>query len=794
MHKMDNKKVYIIGAGITGLVAAYELSKRGRSVTIFEKSNKAGGLLRTLNFGNHYVDLGPKLFHTFNPDIVKYWENLFPDILTKRQFWCKNFKQGKFYDYPLAISTIREFPQILQKQVRKELKTLTASKRAFATNYKEYVISLVGPTLQKMFYEDYPKKIWGIETSEMITNWAPKRIELRKEYEAFYYNQWCAVARKGSGQIAEVLKRKIEKNSGKIILNAEVTDLEVSDDKALSLAINGKNAFNLEKSILISTMPINHLTRILEIKNSLKFRSVVFVFLKFKKNLVFKDKIDWLYFDDPRLLFHRVTEQKRFSMEALPRRSTTLCFEVACDKNDSVYRRKDMDLIKAVLSQFSDLGFVETSDFISGMVSRVDEVYPKYFYGYEIELSRINNRLSKLKNLYNCGSLAEFNYADLQILFAKAVDLAELITNDYYYRNVNVRQAYEFSFNESVNLGGKIVGDNQKPFIIAEAGLNHNGDLEIAKELIKKAKEAGCDAVKFQTFKAEGRVSPKIKSANYFEKTLHIEENYFEMFKKLEFKKQDFKLLYRHAKKVGITLFSTPFDEKDVDMLEEIGVEFYKVSSFDLINTRLLSYIASKKKPIILSTGMSNISMVEEALEAIAKEGNRDVVLLHCVSNYPMNIEDANLKVIGTLKAAFKLPVGYSDHSIGLLTAHLAMALGAHIIERHFTLNKYLEGPDHILSSDQAEMSELVNNASKINKIIGDGIKRIRPAEFDTINKFRKSLFAAQDLAAGETLDAEKICIKGPGHGLMPKYIDMVVGRKIKKAVPKDYPITWEDV
>lgn len=791
---MKTKNVYIIGAGITGLVTAYELLQKGVRVTIFDKLDKPGGLLRTLDFDGSYVDLGPKLFHSFNGNIVRYWKKLFPGIFSEKQFWCKNFKDGKLYDYPLAISTIKEFPLSLQVQIRKELKGIDISRRASAKNYKEYIESLVGPTLQKLFYEDYPRKIWGMQTTDMITNWAPKRIELRKKYEAFYYNQWCAVCRKGSGQIIEVLQKKIKELSGKILLNSEVTSVKAAEDRILSLEISKIKAIDLKDSILISTVPLNNLTGLLAIKDNLKFRSVIFVFIKFKKSLVFRDKFDWLYFDDPNIPFHRVTEQKRFSSEGLPSDTTTLCFEIACDKGDEVYKNNDNRLVAQVMDHFTKLGFVEKCDFISGKVQRIDEVYPKYFYGYEVELANINSSLSKFKNLYNCGSLAEFHYSDIQILFAKGVDLAELISSDHYSKNINIREEYKFNFNNVVNISGKLIGDGHKSFIIAEAGLNHNGDMGIAKELICKAKEAGCDAVKFQTFKAERRVSSKVKSANYFEKTLNMEEDYYDMFSRLEFSEKEFKSLYQYSKKNGIFFFSTPFSEEDVDILERMGVGCYKISSFDLVNHRLLSYVASKQKPVILSTGMSNLAMIEEALEVIARTGNKNVVLLHCVSDYPMQMEDANLKVIGTLKTAFKLPVGYSDHSIGLLTANLAMGLGANMIERHFTLNKYLEGPDHILSSDPVEMAELAKNSTKILQILGDGVKIIRPSEFETINKFRKSIFAAVDIAAGEILNLKKIAVKGPGHGIMPKHIDLIIGRKLKRAVPKDHPITWNDI
>jgi sialic acid synthase SpsE len=266
------------------------------------------------------------------------------------------------------------------------------------------------------------------------------------------------------------------------------------------------------------------------------------------------------------------------------------------------------------------------------------------------------------------------------------------------------------------------------------------------------------------------------------------------MFRRLEMSYEDHKRLFEYAWRKGIEIFSTPFDFESVDLLESLGVHFYKVASFDLVNIPLLRYIASTKKPMFISTGMSTLGQIEEALDAVRSEGNSNVILLHCVSVYPAAPEEMNLNVIKTLKSNFHVPVGLSDHTLGIMVAQLALALGANAVERHFTLDRTLEGPDHILSSEPAEMRELVRCASLINRILGDGIKKIEASEYDMINTQRKSLYARVDIAKGQVITRDMIAIKGPGVGLQPKYLDMVVGRAARRDIEADHPITWESV
>ena len=266
------------------------------------------------------------------------------------------------------------------------------------------------------------------------------------------------------------------------------------------------------------------------------------------------------------------------------------------------------------------------------------------------------------------------------------------------------------------------------------------------------------------------------------------------MFKRLAmpFEKQE--ELFDYGKKQGIEIFSTPFDFESVDFLESVNLNLYKIASMDIVNIPLIEYVAKTGKPMIISTGMSNLGQIEEAVEAVASQGNKNLILLHCNSSYPASPDEMNLNVIPNLQQTFNIPIGLSDHTFGLFVSHTALVIGANIIERHFTLDRTFEGPDHILSSEPEEFTKLVQIANLIPDIMGDGIKRIMPNEYDTLNTQRKSLYAAKNISEGTTITRDMLTIKGPGGGLLPKYLDIVVGREAKIDIEEDYPITWENI
>jgi N,N'-diacetyllegionaminate synthase len=328
------------------------------------------------------------------------------------------------------------------------------------------------------------------------------------------------------------------------------------------------------------------------------------------------------------------------------------------------------------------------------------------------------------------------------------------------------------------------VGQGEPCFIIAEAGVNHNGSQDIAEHMILEAKEAQCDAVKFQAFTASNLVIQNAPKAPYQLMGTDPNESQFDMLKSLELDKNTHESLMEHALSQGIVFLSSPFDESCADFLESIGIAAFKVPSGEVTNLPFLRHVAQKGKPIILSTGMATLGEVEHAIEVISGEGNEDLILLHCGSNYPLDPVDANLRAMETLRRAFGYAVGYSDHTLGIEVALAAVSLGACVIEKHFTLDRTLQGPDHQASIEPEELKRLVIGIRKVEAALGNGRKVPANSELPTSDVARKSLVAAYDLPAGAILTEEMIAIKRPGTGLKPKIVPLIIGRKLRKNIP----------
>ena len=336
---------------------------------------------------------------------------------------------------------------------------------------------------------------------------------------------------------------------------------------------------------------------------------------------------------------------------------------------------------------------------------------------------------------------------------------------------------------------------NDGCFFIAEIGVNHNGSLDLAKKLIEAGAKAGADAVKFQTFSAEKLVTATSRKAAYQEKNEpDKDETQFEMLKRLELTEEELRACKAHCDQEGILFLSTPFDEESALLLKQVGVNGFKISSGDLTNLPFLKFLAKQGLPLILSTGMGNLIEVAEAVEAIEQAGAPHLALLHCVSNYPAMPEDCNLSAIDTMARSFGVTVGWSDHTLGDAVSIAAVARGAEIIEKHYTLDKTLPGPDHAASLSPIELSEMISKIRAVESALGDGIKRPRPSEMDTISVARRSLVATGDINPGEKIEADMLACKRPGTGIAPKYIDHVIGRVADRAINADQVLIWEDL
>lgn len=342
---------------------------------------------------------------------------------------------------------------------------------------------------------------------------------------------------------------------------------------------------------------------------------------------------------------------------------------------------------------------------------------------------------------------------------------------------------------KEVKIGDKTIGGTNPTYIIAEIGSNHNCDKKIAKKLISKAADAGADAVKFQTYKAEKLYSKKTPK---FSKD-RIKP--FDLIKSIELPREWHNDLFEYAIKKNVQFLSSPFDYEAVDLLDRLDVPAFKVASFEITDIKLLKYISQKKKPIILSTGMTNIKEIDDALKAIRSEGNDNIILLHCNSLYPSPVDIVNLKAIENMYKQFKIPIGFSDHTIGIHIPIAAVAKGAKVIEKHFTLDRHMKGPDHNFALEPNELKQMIRNIRDVEEAEGKGIKEASYKEKkEMLKKGRRSIIALKDITKGTKITESMIIIKRPGYGIEPKFFDKVIGKKAKNNIKAEQWITWEDI
>ena len=327
-----------------------------------------------------------------------------------------------------------------------------------------------------------------------------------------------------------------------------------------------------------------------------------------------------------------------------------------------------------------------------------------------------------------------------------------------------------------------------KVFIIAEAGVNHNGSVDLAKKLIDVAADAGADAVKFQTFKAENLVSKNAQKAEYQKETTDSEEFQYEMIKKLELDVRTHKELMAYCADKKIMFLSTPFDHDSIELLDELGLEIFKIPSGELTNFPYLRHIASLNKQVILSTGMADIGEIEDALDVLlsASTTKENITVLHANTEYPTPVEDVNLKAMQTIGTTFGVDVGYSDHTLGIEVDIAAVAMGAKVIEKHFTLDKTMEGPDHKASLEPDDLHAMVKAIRNIEKALGNGVKKPSPSESKNIAIVRKSIVASGAIKKGDVLSEKNLTIKRPGNGISPMLWDDLIGQHAQKDYKSD--------
>lgn len=349
---------------------------------------------------------------------------------------------------------------------------------------------------------------------------------------------------------------------------------------------------------------------------------------------------------------------------------------------------------------------------------------------------------------------------------------------------------------KKIQLGKKTVHNFSKPYVIAEIGANHNGDMELARTMIKSAVDCGADAVKFQSWNSTSLIAKEEYDRNqsYDDSPKKHFGSLKEMVEKYYLRPEQHHELKAYCDELGVDFVSTPFSEEEVDLLQDCGVPFYKVASMDINNFQLLRYLAEKGKPVVLSTGMARLWEIDKAVDLLSGLGVQDIALLHCISIYPPKDEDIHLNNITMLQQAFGLPVGFSDHSIGFSIPLASVALGACIIEKHFTTDKDLPGWDHEISADPNELTIICRESRKIVASLGNFHRTVSPAEEAKKTKFRRSVVVKYDLAKGHILREEDLTSKRPGTGIPPDQLHMLVGQALQVDKEADTLMKWEDL
>ena len=345
----------------------------------------------------------------------------------------------------------------------------------------------------------------------------------------------------------------------------------------------------------------------------------------------------------------------------------------------------------------------------------------------------------------------------------------------------------------NINIAGRLIGEGQPPYIIAELSANHNGNIEVAFETIAMAKDRGADAIKIQTYTPDTLTIDCDNPDFLISGGLWEGRTLYELYDQAHTPFEWHPRLFEYARKIGITIFSTPFDESAVDLLEDLNAPAYKIASFELIDHPLVAYVAATKKPMIMSTGMATETEISEALEVARSAGCNDIVLLHCISSYPAPLDESNLRAIATLGNKFDIIPGLSDHTLGTIAATTSVALGAKVIEKHVILDRKMGGPDSSFSLEPDELEALCDACSQASAALGDGKIDIEPSEKDSL-VFRRSLYAVADIEKGEMFSTANVKRIRPGFGLAPKHRDQVIGKRAAVKLGRGTALQWDHI
>ena len=791
---MRLNKIYIIGAGPAGLACAYYLSKLGFKIELLEEKSEVGGLARSWPWNGFALDTGPHIFHTPYPEIAKDWKEIFNDLIIEKDFYACNFRSGKYFDYPINIEQLSKDLEF-EKEISKLVNNKNHEELAIANTFEEYVNALVGEKVSQAFFKEYPEKLWGISTKDMSSEWAPKRIRITNQREKFFGNEFTGIALRGTGTVMERVLEKSESNGCKLNKKTSVTEIKQIKDsdgyRITELIINNKDQIQvLEDDLVILTIPITRALSLLGHKSSLSFRGTLSLYaeIKTQKDIIPKG-YDWLYFQNKNDIINRISIPTDWSKEIdlTGKNRKLLAAEISVDHTISF---KD---IKKNLNQgidsLKDILLDVDGELIDWTWNLERYVYPVKTLDSKKQLAEAKKIFSEISNLEVFGTGANFNYGDMQIMFMKAKEIASELNKSQ--DNSLSRNAFRMKYKGTQS---KII-KQKKINIIAEIGINHNGSLDELEKLINSASQGGASYIKFQHYTDEERINKSSVENKLVEKAQDQEETTFELLQENKLNLIQLKKAKQIVEKNKCIPMTTVFGLESLKEALEIGFDVIKTASMDLNNLLLHKEIIKYQKKIrevFISTGMSSTS---EILTTLRMYSNSEIkpILLACTSSYPTTDEDLNLLTIPNYKkkfGTFVSDIGYSDHSVGMTACIAASLLGANYLEIHFTRSKASRGPDHILSADINELTNLNKELKRIRVMMGRKDKKPLSSEYETWRLQKKGFYAKRKIKKGDQISLDDLCLKSPPYGIKS---DEIFNNKLeaRKSIDPGEIISW---
>lgn len=809
---VQTRTVHILGGGPAGCALAYYLSKKNIKSIIYEAKSQTGGMARSWEWNNFIVDTGPHILHTDNINIENLWREVLGESLIQGDFFAANYKlidnHAYFFDYPLNIKQIESTKAWDKTLIDASLQKLSNidSKDALAnsTSFKEYFQKLVGDHLESVFFREYPEKVWGIQTSEIIPDWAPKRIRVTSGKEPFYVNEFAGMSSKGTGYLFEELLNICQDGLVSLNLNCKVVSLSKQENQISELGIVSSNIpqqIKIPRSdIVVSTLPVTLTTSLLGKSFDLSFRGILSIYTSLKdinNRKILPEAYNWAYIADKDILPNRITEPTSMApnLDLLNQARAYIISEICCDqttKHDHIEQ-----LVAKALDDLKSLPFI-SSDIDDYSYNWEPYVYPVQSHSNVLKSAEAFSYLNgAASNLLSLGTSANFAYNDIQVIFQKADEMASDISK---INTFNVSSSfYSTKLAKSdkkveVKLDGIQSLENvNPPQIIAEIGINHNGSKTKFLDLCQQAANSGAHIVKFQYFKAKARIG-NIRELNHIEKAQDMEENIQDLLDRCQLTLEDICEAKELVEKIGATAMCTAFSLEQLRELLDAGFRSIKVSSMDMNNVFIHQYLSAYSKcnlRLFISTGMSDLPEINR-LYNIYSNSSHQLNFLYCISSYPAPFDQVQLKCIKSLSDNFpKVNIGYSDHTISNTAAKASMLFGAKFVEVHYTDDKKKAGPDQILSKTSNDLKEILSFYGELAEMSVTSHKSYQSAEFTTWKTQKKGLYAKLKIKKGDIISEINSYLASPPTDLCPLLLANHQVKAIQDIQPNQ-PLTSE--